>query len=190
MRGIGRGLGPVKWHQANRRVPFGAQKQGCINHRCIGCFMHTSPLVTSTGCIVGRSRAHTVVTVQKAGIWPNWLCVGGGEGGAGGIQLLNRPGGVGGRGWVGRLSYLITLLYSLPTHPGRLSNFITLLYPFPPVKEHETHLCWQVKLSDVTFHEFSLNGYPHKLAHGDWFGGKGNYLYPFACFWASQIRVC
>ncbi len=20
--------------------------QGCINHRCIGCFMHTSPLVT------------------------------------------------------------------------------------------------------------------------------------------------
>lgn len=31
----------------------------------------------------------------------------------------------------------------------------------------------KVKLSDVTFHEFSLNGYPHKLAHGDWFGGKG-----------------
>ncbi len=25
-RESGRGLGPVKWHQANRRVPFGAQK--------------------------------------------------------------------------------------------------------------------------------------------------------------------
>jgi hypothetical protein len=34
--------------------------QGCINHRCIGCFMHTSSLVTLTGCIIGRFRAHTV----------------------------------------------------------------------------------------------------------------------------------
>ncbi len=34
--------------------------QGCINHRCIGCFTHTSPLVTITGCIPGSSRAHTV----------------------------------------------------------------------------------------------------------------------------------
>ncbi len=34
--------------------------QGCINHRCIGCFMHKSPLVTLTGCFVGRSRAHLV----------------------------------------------------------------------------------------------------------------------------------
>jgi hypothetical protein len=40
-------LGPVKWHRNDRRVPFGAQKtqefQGCINHRCIGGFMHNSP---------------------------------------------------------------------------------------------------------------------------------------------------
>ena len=26
---------------------------------------------------------------------------------------------------------------------------------------------------DATFHEFSLNGYPHKIFHGDWFAGKG-----------------
>jgi len=31
----------------------------------------------------------------------------------------------------------------------------------------------KVMIKDVTFHEFGLNGYPHKLAHGDWFGGKG-----------------
>ncbi len=49
-------LGPVKWHRADWRVPFGAQKtrewicmhpkhyaQGCINHKCIGGFMHKSP---------------------------------------------------------------------------------------------------------------------------------------------------
>jgi len=28
-------------------------------------------------------------------------------------------------------------------------------------------------IQDVTFHEFSLNGYPHKILHGDWFAGKG-----------------
>ena len=26
---------------------------------------------------------------------------------------------------------------------------------------------------DAAFHEFSLNGYPHKILHGDWFAGKG-----------------
>lgn len=31
----------------------------------------------------------------------------------------------------------------------------------------------KVRINDVTFHHFGLNGYPHKLAHGDWFGGKG-----------------
>jgi len=31
----------------------------------------------------------------------------------------------------------------------------------------------RVMIQDVTFHEFGLNGYPHKLLHGDWFGGKG-----------------
>ncbi len=41
-------LGPVQWHQADRQVPFGAQKiknhytQGRINHRCIGSLMHGS----------------------------------------------------------------------------------------------------------------------------------------------------
>ncbi len=44
--------------------------------------MHTSPLVTLTRCIVGRSRAHTVVTVEK---WEDDLtcCVGGGRRGRG-----------------------------------------------------------------------------------------------------------
>ena len=28
-------------------------------------------------------------------------------------------------------------------------------------------------IQDATFHEFSLNGYPHKVFHGDWFAGKG-----------------
>jgi len=36
-----------------------------------------------------------------------------------------------------------------------------------------TAIFTKVKISDCTFHEFALNGYPHKLLHGDWFGGKG-----------------
>ena len=28
-------------------------------------------------------------------------------------------------------------------------------------------------IRDAVFHEFSLNGYPHKIFHGDWFAGKG-----------------
>jgi hypothetical protein len=45
-------LGPMKWQQADRRVPVGSQKtcklpkhyaQGCINHRYIGGFMYKSP---------------------------------------------------------------------------------------------------------------------------------------------------
>jgi len=28
-------------------------------------------------------------------------------------------------------------------------------------------------IQDATFHEFSMNGYPHKVFHGDWFAGKG-----------------
>jgi sphingomyelin phosphodiesterase 2 len=31
----------------------------------------------------------------------------------------------------------------------------------------------KVRINDVAFHHFGLNGYPHKLMHGDWFGGKG-----------------
>jgi len=36
-----------------------------------------------------------------------------------------------------------------------------------------TCLFSKVRINDVTFHHFGLNGYPHKLMHGDWFGGKG-----------------
>lgn len=28
-------------------------------------------------------------------------------------------------------------------------------------------------LQDVFFHQWPVNGYVHKLQHGDWFGGKG-----------------
>lgn len=28
-------------------------------------------------------------------------------------------------------------------------------------------------IQDVMFHRWSLNGYVHKVHHGDWFGGKG-----------------
>jgi len=28
-------------------------------------------------------------------------------------------------------------------------------------------------ITDATFHEFSANGYPHAILHGDWFAGKG-----------------
>ena len=31
----------------------------------------------------------------------------------------------------------------------------------------------KVNITDCTFHEFGLNGYPHRLQHSDWFGGKG-----------------
>ena len=36
-----------------------------------------------------------------------------------------------------------------------------------------TAIFTKVRINDCTFHEFGLNGYPHKLLHGDWFGGKG-----------------
>ena len=36
-----------------------------------------------------------------------------------------------------------------------------------------TAIFTKVKITDCTFHGFGLNGYPHKLLHGDWFGGKG-----------------
>ena len=31
----------------------------------------------------------------------------------------------------------------------------------------------RAQIRDATFHEFTMNGYPHKIWHGDWFGGKG-----------------
>jgi sphingomyelin phosphodiesterase 2 len=31
----------------------------------------------------------------------------------------------------------------------------------------------KAKIVDVLFHAWSLNGYIHKIQHGDWFGGKG-----------------
>ncbi|KAG7168028.1 neutral sphingomyelinase-like, partial [Homarus americanus] len=28
-------------------------------------------------------------------------------------------------------------------------------------------------LTEVYFHKFTLNGFPHKITHADWWGGKG-----------------
>ena len=36
-----------------------------------------------------------------------------------------------------------------------------------------TAILCKVPVVDAAFHEFSLNGYPHKILHGDWFAGKG-----------------
>ncbi len=36
-----------------------------------------------------------------------------------------------------------------------------------------TCILTRAQIRDATFHEFAMNGYPHKLWHGDWFGGKG-----------------
>ncbi len=41
-RNLGRFLGPVKWHRADRLHPK-HYAQGCIKQRCIGGFMHKSP---------------------------------------------------------------------------------------------------------------------------------------------------
>ncbi len=49
-------LGPVKWLRAERRVLFGAQKT-CINHRCIGGFMHKMPTREVSGPILWGWRS-------------------------------------------------------------------------------------------------------------------------------------
>ena len=36
-----------------------------------------------------------------------------------------------------------------------------------------TAILCKAAVVDAAFHEFSLNGYPHKILHGDWFAGKG-----------------
>jgi sphingomyelin phosphodiesterase 2 len=29
------------------------------------------------------------------------------------------------------------------------------------------------QITDCLFHQWAVNGYVHKIQHGDWFGGKG-----------------
>ena len=31
----------------------------------------------------------------------------------------------------------------------------------------------KIPIEEALFHRFDLNGYAHKVQHGDWFGGKG-----------------
>ncbi|XP_043516780.1 putative neutral sphingomyelinase [Frieseomelitta varia] len=51
------------------------------------------------------------------------------------------------------------LPYSHYFYSGVLGSGICILSKFP--------------VKDVMFHKWSLNGYVHKIHHGDWFGGKG-----------------
>ncbi|XP_034952401.1 putative neutral sphingomyelinase [Chelonus insularis] len=51
------------------------------------------------------------------------------------------------------------LPYSHYFYSGVLGSGICLFTKFP--------------IQDVIFHKWSLNGYAHKIHHGDWFGGKG-----------------
>ncbi|XP_043255982.1 putative neutral sphingomyelinase [Colletes gigas] len=51
------------------------------------------------------------------------------------------------------------LPYSHYFHSGVLGSGICMLSRYP--------------IQDVMFHKWPLNGYVHKIHHGDWFGGKG-----------------
>ncbi|XP_008548346.1 putative neutral sphingomyelinase isoform X1 [Microplitis demolitor] len=51
------------------------------------------------------------------------------------------------------------LMYSHYFYSGVLGSGICIFSKFP--------------IQDVIFHKWSLNGYVHKIHHGDWFGGKG-----------------
>ncbi len=86
-RGLGPGIGnklidefhvgPKKLENSRAQPPPTSPSNGyarvqnilhrAVYHRCIGSFMQTSSLVTLKVSIVGRPRAHTVVTVEKAG---------------------------------------------------------------------------------------------------------------------------
>ncbi|XP_047121711.1 putative neutral sphingomyelinase [Schistocerca piceifrons] len=52
-----------------------------------------------------------------------------------------------------------SLPYSHYFHSGVLGSGLCVLSRFP--------------IEDVFFHQWPMNGYMHKLQHGDWFGGKG-----------------
>ena len=59
-----------------------------------------------------------------------------------------------------------------------IKNLLTPKLPHSQYFDHGiigtgTAIFSKVKISECTFHEFALNGYPHKILHGDWFGGKG-----------------
>ena len=59
-----------------------------------------------------------------------------------------------------------------------IKNLLTPKFPHSQYFDHGiigtgTVIFTKVKINVATFHEFAVNGYPHKLLHGDWFGGKG-----------------
>ena len=76
--------------------------------------------------------------------------------------------------------YDIVFLQEVWKTPNYLTikNLLTPKLPHSQYFDHGiigtgTAIFTKVKINDCTFHEFALNGYPHKLLHGDWFGGKG-----------------
>ena len=46
-------------------------------------------------------------------------------------------------------------------------------YFFSGVNGSGTCVLSATPIIEAHFHKFSLNGFPHKIFHGDWFGGKG-----------------
>jgi len=49
---------------------------------------------------------------------------------------------------------------------------------------------------DVLFHQWMINGYVHKIQHGDWFGGKGVGLCQIQCkdllinLYTAHVSIC
>jgi hypothetical protein len=137
-------LGPVKWHRADRQVPF---------HRCKGCFKHKSPLVTFTGCILGRSRAH------NCGEWRSrW------------IKELNSPC----LGHPGELRNLTTLLHPSYSPPPPLlfspSNSAPSLLPhWLPTRPHPPSITYWKSTANCKVHKGTLQCIKHLSTLKQWF---------------------
>ena len=74
----------------------------------------------------------------------------------------------------------IVLLEEVWTHEDfeTLKRLCSNVYPFSHFFDHGiigsgTCIFTKYRLKNANFHEFTMNGYPVKFWHGDWFGGKG-----------------
>ena len=53
----------------------------------------------------------------------------------------------------------------------------------------------KISIEEALFHKFDLNGYAHKVHHGDWFGGKGVGLVKLSVqgfhinFYITHVRI-
>jgi sphingomyelin phosphodiesterase 2 len=82
--------------------------------------------------------------------------------------------------YLSRGEYDIVLLQEVWTHEDfeRIRNAVVDALPHAHFFDNGiigsgTCVFTRVQINDATFHEFTMNGYPHKIWHGDWFGGKG-----------------